>query len=61
MIKPTAKSNLRNAFLGIPKQTAACFEPECIQKIHWGLLQIVFEDMAAFATAHVSRSRNFIQ
>ena len=54
MIKPTAKRNLRNAFLGIPKQTAACLEPECIQEIHRGLLQIVFEDMAAFAAAYVS-------
>ena len=54
MIKPTAKRNLRNAFLSIPKQAAACLEPECIQEIHRGLLQIVFEDMAAFAAAYVS-------
>ena len=61
MIKPTAKSNFCNAFFRITKQIAACFEPKCIQKIHWGLLQIVFENKAAFTAAYVPGSRDFIQ
>lgn len=61
MIKPAAKSDIRNALFGIPKQITACFEPEHIQEIHRGLVQIMLEDEAAFTAAYVSRGCDLIQ
>lgn len=61
MIKTAGKGDICDTPAGVVQKMAAYFQPVCVQEIYGGLLQVMFEEPAAFAPADISGGGNLIQ